>query len=286
MVKWKQLLAREDAIILPSIGNKDLLQSVSRFLLSEPDWLDKAIENDAALRQHPDGSPVSKEEAYTQLFTYQGLHAIALHRDAHDLYIKGDIAKARALSQAARQTTGGIEIHPGAKIGKGFFVDHGAGLVIGETSEIGNNVFLYHSVTLGATGNPKDVDNSDPTNPARRHPKLGNNVKIANGAQLIGPITVEDDVSIATGARIIGNVRIGKGAKIGAGVEVQKDVPAGAVVVGMVPEIPGVIGKEEGAKTPITRITPQNTVKDTVWLGHLARGYERLAKHASNVAYH
>ncbi|MBA4274091.1 MAG: hypothetical protein C0436_00395 [Alphaproteobacteria bacterium] len=284
---WKALLRdKKDAIVIPALTESEVLEAVSQFLLSEPNWLDNAIANDAALQTHPDGTSVSKAEAYTQLFTYQGLHAIALHRQAHALYDKGKIAEARSLSQAARHITGGIEIHPGAKIGRGFFVDHGAGVVIGETAEIGDNVFLYHSVTLGATGNSKDIDTSDPKNPARRHPKLGSNVKIANGAQLIGPVTVEDNVSIATGARIIGKVRIGKGAKIGPGVEVQSDVPPGAVVVGMVPEIPGVIGKDEGARTPITRLTPNTRVSEVAWLGHLARGYEKLAEHASNARVH
>lgn len=283
---WEELIGKKSGIILPQIGEKELLLAISKFLVHEPEWLDNAIANDPALQKKPDGSPISREEAYTQLFAYQGLHAVALHREAHALYNEGKGTEARALSQAARQLTGGIEIHPGARIGKDFFIDHGAGVVIGETVEIGNNVFLYHTVTLGGTGNPRDVDNSDPAHPNRRHPKLGNNVKIGNGAQLIGPITVEDDVSIGTGARIIGKVRIGKGAKIGPGVEVQRDVPEGAVVVGMVPEIPGVIGKDEGAKTPITRLKPGARVDNIEWLGHLARGYDKLSEHAASARVH
>lgn len=285
--QWKKLLdTKANAILLPHISEQHLLAAIGSFLASEPQWLDHAIANDAALRKKPDGAAVSKEEAYTQLFGYQGLHAVALHREAHALYEQGKVTEARALSQAARKVTGGIEIHPGARIGKGFFVDHGAGVVIGETAEIGDNVFLYHTVTLGATGNPKDIDNSDPAHPNRRHPKLGNNVKIANGAQLIGPITVGDDVHIGTGARIIGKVKIGKGAKIGPGVEVQQDVPAGAVVVGMVPEIPGVIGKDEGARTPVTRLLPGARIEDAQWLGYLARGYKNLGEYASNARVH
>lgn len=283
---WKELIEKKAGIVLPHIGEKELLLAVSKFLVHEPEWLDNAIANDPALQKKPDGTPVTRDEAYTQLFAYQGLHAIALHREAHHLYNEGRGAEARALSQAARQVTGGIEIHPGARIGKGFFVDHGAGVVIGETAEIGDNVFLYHTVTLGATGNPKDIDNSDPAHPNRRHPKLGNNIKIANGAQLIGPITVEDNVSIGTGARIIGKVRIGKGARIGPGVEVQSDVPEGAVVVGMVPEIPGVIDRGEGAKTPITRLKPGVRVENVEWLGHLARGYDKLNEYAGNARVH
>lgn len=275
--KWQQLLENKDTIALPQINERRLQESIGKFLISEPEWLDRAIANDPALQKRPNGAAISKEEAYTQLFTYQGLHAIALHREANALYGQGRGEEARALSQAARHITGGIEIHPGATIGKGFFVDHGAGVVIGETAQIGDNVFLYHTVTLGATGNPKDVDNSDPAHPNRRHPKLGNNVKVANGAQLIGPIMVEDGVQIGTGARIIGKVHIGKGAKIGPGVEVYQDVAPGAVVVGAVPEIPGVIGREEGARMPITRLAPDSKVCEVQWLGHLARGYGRLS---------
>ncbi len=274
---WQALLTQKNAIVLPQIDQPQLLQSISRFLQSEPEWLDRAIASDPALQRHPDGSAVAKHEAYSQLFTYQGLHARALHREAHELYNAGKIVEARALSQAARSVTGGIEIHPGARIGKGFFVDHGAGVVIGETAEIGDDAFLYHSVTLGATGSPKDIDTSDPANPNRRHPKLGNRVRIGNGAQLLGAVTVDDDVVIGTGARIIGKVHIGKGARIGAGVEVKADVPEGAVVVGMVPEIPGVIDKAQGAYTPITRgEVPDTKITAPEWLGYLARGYERL----------
>lgn len=284
--KWQQLLESKNAIVLPQLDERKLQESIGKFLVGEPEWLDKAIAKDPALQKKPDGRAISKEEAYSQLFTYQGLHAIALHREANALYKRGQGEEARALSQAARHITGGIEIHPGATIGRGFFVDHGAGVVIGETAEIGDNVFLYHTVTLGATGNPRDIDDSDPAHPNRRHPKLGNNVKIANGAQLIGPITVEDDVQIGTGARIIGKVHIGKGAKIGPGVEVQKDVAPGEVVVGMVPEIPGVIGREEGARTPITRLAPDTKVESVQWLGHLARGYEKLAGMANAPVLH
>lgn len=284
--KWQRLLESKNAIALPQIDERKLQEAIGKFLLGEPEWLDRAVANDPALQKRPDGTPISKEEAYTQLFTYQGLHAIALHREANALYKQGRGEEARALSQAARHITGGIEIHPGATIGNGFFVDHGAGVVIGETAQIGDNVFLYHTVTLGATGNPNDVDNSDPAHPNRRHPKLGDNVKIANGAQLIGPITVEDNVQIGTGARIIGKVHIGKGARISPGVEVYQDVAPGEVVVGAIPYIPGVTDRGAGARMPITRPGPGTNIRDAQWLGYLARAHGRLADMAADPALH
>lgn len=249
--------------------------AVKAFLSAEPEWARHAIERDPALMDK------TESDALEELLTYQGLHAIALHHEAHELYNKSEYALARKLSQGARRVTGGIEIHPGAKIGKDFFIDHGSGVVIGETAEVGDNVFLYHTVTLGASGNPKDIDTSDPENPKRRHPKLGSNIKIGNGAQLLGPITVDDDVQIGSGAKIIGKVHIGKGAKIAPGVEVRKDIPAGARVVGIVPLIPGVIDDKEGAWLPITRTkateTPGTMVADPEWLQHLSQGFNNLS---------
>lgn len=135
---------------------------------------------------------------------YPGLHAVFFHRFAHWLYRRGLRLPARLVSQFSRHLTG-IEIHPGAKIGRNLFLDHGAGIVIGETAEVGDNVTIYHGVTLGGTG--KDT--------GKRHP------------------TVESGVFIGAGAKILGPIRIGAGAKIGAGAVVVRSVPAGATVVGV-----------------------------------------------------
>lgn len=139
------------------------------------------------------------------IFCYPSLKAIIYHRISHRLYNKGRFTLARIISQRARRITG-IEIHPGAKIGKKFFIDHGMGVVIGETAEVGDNVTIYHGVTLGGVG-------GDPN--AKRHP------------------TVEDDVIIGAGAKILGPVTIGKGAKIGANAVVLKDIPPYATAVGV-----------------------------------------------------
>ena len=138
------------------------------------------------------------------LFCYSGLHAIWFHRISHALYKRGWVLIPRMISNFARFLTG-IEIHPGATIGEGLFIDHGTGIVIGETAEIGNNVTLYQGVTLGGTGKEK----------GKRHPTIGNNVVVASGAKVLGSFTVGDH------------------AKIGAGSVVLKPVPAYATVVGI-----------------------------------------------------
>lgn len=153
------------------------------------------------------------------LLLYQGLHAIVSHRSAHFFYKLRLFLLARLISQIARHLTG-IEIHPGAKIGKGLFIDHGMGVVIGETSIIGDNVLLYQGVTLGGTGLEK----------GKRHPTIGNNVVIG------------------TGAKILGNITVGDNSYIGANAVVIKDVPPNSTVVG----VPGRITKQDGKKIDIS----------------------------------
>jgi serine O-acetyltransferase len=158
-----------------------------------------------------------------EVLMYQGLHAIALHRVAHALYRARIPIVPRFISQFGRLWTGGIEIHPGAKIGKRFFIDHGSGVVIGETAEIGDNVMLYHQVTLGATGWWKNLG---PNRRIKRHP------------------TIEDNVTIGCGASILGPVTIGRNSKIGAMALVLEDVPPDSVVVAKPAELLMLRGKE------------------------------------------
>jgi len=138
------------------------------------------------------------------IFCYPGLHAIWLYRLAHFLWVREFISLARFISHISRFLTG-IEIHPGAKIGGRFFIDHGMGVVIGETSEIGDDVLIYQGVVLGGTTRERK----------KRHPTIGNYVVIGAGATILGP------------------VKIGDGARIGSGSVVVKSVPAGATVVGI-----------------------------------------------------
>ena len=126
------------------------------------------------------------------LLLYSGVHAVMAHRLAHKLYQEKHYFAARAVSQTARHLTG-IEIHPAATIGKGFFIDHGMGVVIGETAEIGDNCTIYQGVTLGGTG--KDV--------GKRHPTLGNNVMVGAGAKVLGPVTIGDNSKIAANAVVL-----------------------------------------------------------------------------------
>ena len=129
------------------------------------------------------------------LLLYSGVHAILAYRVSHKLYLSKHYLPARAVSQLARFITG-IEIHPGATIGHNFFIDHGAGVVIGETAEIGDNCTLYQGVTLGGTG--KDV--------GKRHPTLGNNVLVGAGAKVLGPFKIEDNSKIAANAVVLKEV--------------------------------------------------------------------------------
>ena len=129
------------------------------------------------------------------LLLYSGVHAIMAHRVSHKLYENGYYLPARALSQAARFLTG-IEIHPAAKIGRRFFIDHGMGVVIGETTEIGDDCTVYQGVTLGGTG--KDV--------GKRHPTLGNNVMVGAGAKVLGPVKIGSNSKIAANAVVLHEV--------------------------------------------------------------------------------
>lgn len=149
------------------------------------------------------------------VLTYSGLHAIWNHRIAHSLYKNKFFFLARLVSQISRFFTG-IEIHPGAKIGRRFFIDHGMGVVIGETCEIGDNVTVYQGVTLGGTGKEK----------GKRHP------------------TIKDNALIATGAKVLGSITIGENSKIGAGSVVLHEVPPNSTVVG----IPGKVKIQDGVK--------------------------------------
>ncbi|HIW01792.1 MAG TPA: serine O-acetyltransferase [Candidatus Protoclostridium stercorigallinarum] len=154
--------------------------------------------------------------AWEIVLTYNGFHALVLYRIAHYLHVRGFKLIARMISSVGRFFTG-IEIHPGAKIGCGVFIDHGTGVVIGETTEIGNNVTIYQGATLGGTGKDK----------GKRHP------------------TVESGVMISAGAKVLGPITIGRNAKIGAGSVVLKDVPANATVVG----VPGMVVRLNGERT-------------------------------------
>ncbi|MAC45136.1 MAG: serine O-acetyltransferase [Pelagibacteraceae bacterium] len=136
------------------------------------------------------------------ILTYPGVKAIFFHKIANFFYIAGFDLVARIISQTARFFTG-IEIHPGAKIGKNLFIDHGMGVVIGETSEIGDNVTIYHAVTLGGIS---PSINSDNQRNEKRHPTIGDDVVIGSGAQVIGPVKVGNRARIAANAVVVNDV--------------------------------------------------------------------------------
>lgn len=164
------------------------------------------------------------------LILYPSLQAIVLYRVAHPLWTMGIPFLPRAISQFARLFTG-IEIHPGAKIGRGLFIDHGMGVVIGETTIIGNNVTLFQGVTLGGTG--KET--------GKRHPTLGSNIVVG------------------AGANILGNITIGDNSYIGANAVVLRDVPPNSTVVG----VPGHVTKQEGQR--IDLMLDHANVSDPIW---------------------
>jgi serine O-acetyltransferase len=168
-----------------------------------------------------DRDPAARS-ALEVFFCYPGLHALWFHRLSHGLWTRKFYFLGRFVSHLGRFFTG-IEIHPGARIGKGFFIDHGMGVVIGETAEIGDNVTLYHGVTLGGVSWEK----------VKRHPTLEDNVVVGSGAKVLGPFTV------------------GRGSKIGSNSVVVKEVPANATVVGIPGRVVMAVEKTESERVDL-----------------------------------
>ena len=189
---------------------------------------------DAVLARDP--ATKSKLEA---ILCSSGFHAVVFHRFNHWLWQNNFKLIARFLSQISRFLTG-IEIHPGARIGKAFFIDHGMGVVIGETTEIGDNVTLYHDVTLGGT----TVFDEHGKVTTKRHPTIGNNVIIGSGAQVLGPIVIGDNV------------------KIGSNAIVTKDVASNTTVIGMAAHHVAEFRHSRGKKQKFAAYGLVNDVKD------------------------
>jgi serine O-acetyltransferase len=218
-------------------------------------------------RLREDVQTISKRDpaasSFWEVLTYSGLHALVLHRISHRIWISKLPPRgfwkftARFLSQFSRFITG-IEIHPGATIGRRFFIDHGVGVVIGETAEIGNDVLMYHQVTLGGTSLHK----------VKRHPTIGNNVLIGMGAKVIGAVTVGDNC------------------RIGANAVVNKDIPANCTVVG----VPGRIVVQDGTRIEgdipvmdnfLNRVDPQDEV-----IREMRQRVEFLEQHIEKLEQH
>ncbi len=189
---------------------------------------------DAVLARDP--ATKSKLEA---ILCSSGFHAVVFHRFNHWLWQNNFKLTARFLSQISRFLTG-VEIHPGARIGKAFFIDHGMGVVIGETTEIGDNVTLYHDVTLGGT----TVFDEHGKVTTKRHPTIGNNVIIGSGAQVLGPIVIGDNV------------------KIGSNAIVTKDVAPNTTVIGMAAHHVAEFRHSRGKKQKFAAYGLVNDVKD------------------------
>ena len=197
-------------------------KAVYREFLAIRDEVDSILERDPAA--------TGRAEV---LLLYSGLHALLMHRIAHRMQQKGWQIPARAVSQLAKFLTG-IEIHPGATIGKGLFIDHGSGVVIGETAVVGDNCTIYQGVTLGGTGKQT----------GKRHPTLG------------------DNVMVGAGAKLLGNFTVGSGSRIAAGAVVLADVPENATAVGVPAKVVRVAGKkvtpEDAKHTPASDLDQVN----------------------------
>ncbi len=194
-----------------------------------PEWVQVVLDKDPAAKN------------VLEVLLYPSVHALLFHRVAHWLYARRVPVIPRAISQFARFVTGGIEIHPGAEIGSRFFIDHGSGVVIGETTRIGDDVMLYHQVTLGATG-------------WWRHD--------ANGAKRRHPI-IEDSVTIGVGASILGPVTVGARSRIGALAIVTEDVPNDSTVVG--PRASFIVRRGESVRErPIRQLGERHNSTDYV----------------------
>jgi serine acetyltransferase len=305
---WMDSVIRRDPALYKHMGLDENHRALKLFLKGE------TTTNQLIKYRQVDAATV--DTIRKEVMTYQGLHAIAFHRIAHGFYKKhaekeahaaaliaegnakispevqalrtsaaSDLLTARKISQGVRRLTAGIEIHPGAKIGKNFFIDHGAGVVIGETAEIGDNVFLYHGVTLGAASG-KEVN-------GRRHPKIGSNVTISTGVNVLGPATIGNDVHIGAAAKISGDVTIHDHAMIQEGVAVSHDIMANQNVVGSLPNWPGLIAfdpknpKQSAAGTPIIqpRSNAANDAKNpdsTIigWKQHLGKAIDDARDYA------
>ena len=187
-MKSKHVELLHDTLDLAVMGAQLAAHEGKKLCRSSCRLAEEVLYDIAAFRQR---DPAAQSDLEVALL-YSGLHARTAHRLSHALYKRGMTFAARAVSQGAKLLTG-IEIHPGATIGRGLVIDHGSGVVIGETAEIGDNCTLYQGVTLGGTG--KDV--------GKRHPTLGNNVMVGAGAKILGPMSIGDNAKIAAGAVVL-----------------------------------------------------------------------------------
>ncbi len=216
-------------------------------------WLMSFIENiKSDIQSIKERDPAAKN-GLEIILTYSGVHAVIIHRVAHWFYEKNLKVTARVISQLGRFLTG-IEIHPGAKIGKGLLIDHGSGVVIGETAEIGDNCLIYQGCTLGGTGKEH----------GKRHPTLGNNVMVGSGAKILGPF------------------KVGDGAKIAANAVVLEEVPPKCTAVG----VPARIVRQNGEKVKcdldqvhIPDPVAQELCKQRIKIEKLEKEIEKIKNH-------
>ncbi len=235
---------KRNSDILLSFDIPDFFNTAIDSIVDTLDAVSTEIRDDIAAVRERD--PAAKSDLEV-LLLYSGVHAILAYRVAHKLYLSEHYFTARAISQWARHRTG-IEIHPGATIGRRLFIDHGMGVVIGETTEIGDDCTIYQGVTLGGTG--KDV--------GKRHPTLGNNVLVGAGAKVLGPFKIADNSKIAANAVVL------------------KEVPENSTAVG----IPARVVKQHGKKITRASDLDQVHIPDPVAqeIARLERKMKKLAE--------
>ncbi len=204
------------------------------------------------IRAYKERDPAARSSVEIFLL-YPGIHAYIAHRLAHWLQTRRLLFLARLVSQLSRFFTG-IEIHPGAVIGRRFVIDHGMGIVIGETAEIGDDVLLYHGVTLGGTG--KDI--------GKRHPTIGNNVLIGAGAKILGPIKIGDNSRIASGSVVL------------------EEIPPDATAVGVPAQVVRVNGKKTDFASSLDQVSVTDPIKEE--LGELRAVVQKMEQRLEELA--
>ncbi len=249
------------------------------YLDSHPQFISVARAKDAALK----GNDKDNNTVKSLLTNYPGVIAIAVHDAAHKLHKAGKIVEARELAEAAKSRTG-IDIHPGARIGINCFIDHGTGVVIGETAVIGDNVQIYHGVTLGAYGDPQE---DDLRKLAHRHPQIGDNCTISTGVEILGNVKIGNNVIVGSSSVLHGhNLYIGDNVMMGSSVKIgDKNTIAGDITIGtgaIIPKCTGLINESVAAYSHAIKEEGKikfSGLKDIrIQLGAIQSGLDKIRK--------
>lgn len=258
---------------------EELDKITAAYLKDDKEFIVVAQKKDAALK----GDDKDPQTVKALLANYPGVIAVAAHDVAHKLHKEGKIVEARELAEAAKSRTG-IDIHPGAQIGKNCFIDHGTGVVIGETAVIGNNVQIYHGVTLGAYGDPGE---SDPKKLMHRHPHIGDNCTLSTGAEILGNVYIGNNVIVGSSSVLHGqNLSVGDNVIMGSSVKIgDKNTVASGITIGTGAVIPKCMGKINESVPSYSHLVKEDGkvkfsgLKDiSVKLGVIQSGIDKIRK--------